>query len=374
MRQPEQPVTISFATILKVTLTVIGVLLGLELLGEIQGILIFLFIALLLASAIKPIVNAAVRRGYPRSLTVLAIYLVLVLVIGLMISVVVPPIAQQASTFVKNAPGYLNQLQALLREYAANLGLNPSIVDLQQLADQADTLLPLLAGGLFRYTLTTFTGLLGTISVLVISYYWLAERHSIGQTWLSLLSSDQQVRMIRVGRQIESRWGGWVRGQLVLCVVVGLCALIGNMILGVPYAIVLALFAGLTEAIPTVGPILGAIPAIALAFTDSPQKALLTAGLYIMIQQLENAILVPKVMEHSVGLRPLTVFVSVLTGGALLGIAGAVLAVPVASALHVIAMEFLFVKKQEVAIEAAAPANGATQEARAPDGVVNNRE
>ena len=247
------------------------------------------------------------------------------------------------------------------------LGLNPSIVDLQQLANQADTLLPLLAGGLFRYTLTTFTGLLGIVSILVVSYYWLAERHSIGQTWLSLLSPELRLRMLSVGRQIEGRWGGWVRGQLALCVAVGLCALIGNTILGVPYASVLALIAGLTEAIPTVGPILGAIPAIALAFTDSPQKALLTAGLYILIQQLENAILVPKIMERSVGLSPLTVFVSVLIGGALLGIAGAVLAVPVASALHVIAMEFLFVGKKEKVAEMVIPANGTILESQSSD-------
>lgn len=341
MNIPDQPITIRVSTIIKITLTVIAILLCLEFLQQIQTILVFLLVSIIFASGMKPAIEFAGQRGVPRGIAVIVIYLMIILLMVLLGSVVFPPLVQQASFLVDNWPAIRDRLQEQIDEYARSLGASESF-NLNRFSEQANVILPQLASGLFRYTINAFAVIVGFISVLVVAYYWLSEHRNIERTWLSKLEPEQAVRVLRVINQIEERWGGWLRGQITLCVVVGVCAYIGNRLLGVPYAGVLGVIAGITEAIPTVGPILGAVPAVLLGLTESPQKALMVAGLYLAIQQLENAILVPKIMEKSVGLSPLTVLLSVLIGGALLGIAGALLAVPVASAVHTIVTDLLF--------------------------------
>ena len=135
------------------------------------------------------------------------------------------------------------------------------------------------------------------------------------------------------------RLGGWVSGQILLCVIIGSISWVGLTLIGVPYAVVLALIAGIMEAVPNIGPIIAAVPAVIIAALYSPWQALLVAILYIVIQQLENYIIVPRVMSRAVELHPLAVLLALMVGGELMGVLGAVLAVPVTAAISVIVDE-----------------------------------
>ncbi|MBU4332000.1 AI-2E family transporter, partial [Patescibacteria group bacterium] len=145
---------------------------------------------------------------------------------------------------------------------------------------------------------------------------------------------------------MQKKIGSWLRGQVILMIIIGILSYIGLLILGVRYALLLALFAGLMEIIPYIGPIFGAVPAVFIALTQSPIKGLLVIVLYLIIQQLENNLIVPKIMKRAVGLNPIVVILVILIGGKIAGIVGALIAVPVATAFSVMLKDFLDLRKQ----------------------------
>jgi predicted PurR-regulated permease PerM len=179
------------------------------------------------------------------------------------------------------------------------------------------------------------------VLVFVMAVYWLTAREPTLDLLLRMSPLKHRGLVEQIWTDVEFTLGSYIRGQTVLMGVIGLAALAGLALLGVPYAPAQAVIAGLTEFIPVVGPYLGAIPAILVAFTVSGETALLVAGWYLLIQQLEGHILVPQVMKRTVGLNPLVVIIALVVGGLLNGIVGALLAVPVAGALQVIARHLL---------------------------------
>jgi predicted PurR-regulated permease PerM len=144
-----------------------------------------------------------------------------------------------------------------------------------------------------------------------------------------------------VWEEIENRIGGWTRGQAMLCLIIGVISTIGYLILGLDYWIALGLWAGITELIPFIGPILGGAAAFAVALTDSWQKALIVVVFVLILQQLESSVLVPRVMRNAVGMSPLTVILAVLIGSTLYGPIGAILAIPLGASVQVIASEII---------------------------------
>jgi predicted PurR-regulated permease PerM len=170
-----------------------------------------------------------------------------------------------------------------------------------------------------------------------MAFYWLTSREQTLALLLLLSPKAQRQRVHAVWNDIEFRLGAYVRGQAILMVIIGISSYIGLFLLGVPYAPALALIAGITEAIPIVGPLIGAVPAVIVGFTVSPVTGLLVAALYGVIQALENNVLVPKSMSSNVGLNPLVIIIAIVAGSTLNGIVGAVLAIPLAGALQVLA-------------------------------------
>lgn len=336
---------------LTATLVVVAVLLSIAFLYTIRQVLVFLVVALVFASSLKPYVDALERRGLHRGLAILILYIGVLIGLGLLLYAVVPPLVREGTALVTHLPQYIDQFEAWRTEAEANVPILSFLPHPGQLLDSVSQVLPSVATGALQFTLGFAGVLAGTLSVFVIAFYWLLERDHIQRRWLGLLPPPRRRRAERVWEEMEARVGGWLRGQLVLCGAVGLMSLIGLSLLGVRYAVFLAVLAGLTEAIPTIGPVLAAIPAILVAFTESPLLAAAVLGLYILVQQSENNILVPKIMERAVGISPLTVLVSMLVGATLLGIAGIILAVPVASAIHVLLQHFVLGEREEVAQE-----------------------
>lgn len=159
--------------------------------------------------------------------------------------------------------------------------------------------------------------------------------------------SKYQPYLVQKINQVQTKLGMWLRGQLILSLIIFALTYLGLTILRVEYALVLALFAGLAEFVPYIGPIISAVPAVFLTFADSPIKALIVIVLYIVIQQLENQIIVPKVMQKSVGLNPLVVIVVMLVGAKIAGMAGLILAVPTATIIKIFLGDFFEDRKEK---------------------------
>jgi predicted PurR-regulated permease PerM len=179
-------------------------------------------------------------------------------------------------------------------------------------------------------------GVFGVVTILILTFYMLVESDTIFRRFVRLFPVEQRLRVATVSSDISVKVSAWLGGQLLLGAIIGTTATIGLWLLGVPYFFVLGLLAGIGELIPMVGPILSAIPAIIVALTVSPGMALGVGAFFLAQQQFENHLLVPKLMERQVGVSAVTVIIALLVGGSLLGIVGALLAVPTAAVLQVI--------------------------------------
>jgi predicted PurR-regulated permease PerM len=186
-----------------------------------------------------------------------------------------------------------------------------------------------------------FGGVASFITVLVIVFYMTVEQNGTKKFIQSIAPIKYQPYLLQLIAKIQNKMGSWLRGQLLLSLIIGITTYIGLSILHVKYAMLLAILAGVFEIIPFIGPILAAIPAVFFAATDSTIRAFITAGFYVVVQQLENNLLVPKVMQQTVGLNPLVVLIAVLIGARIAGFLGVVLAVPIAAILAIFMRDVL---------------------------------
>jgi predicted PurR-regulated permease PerM len=194
-------------------------------------------------------------------------------------------------------------------------------------------------GTVFGAIMGVLGGLFGLLTILILTFYLLVDADSLRDTLLRLFPSSQRRRVAAASRDITLKVSAWLGGQLLLGAIIGITSAIGLWAIGIPFFYVLALISGIGELIPVVGPILSAIPAIAVASTVSFNKVLLVVIFFVVQQQFENHVLVPKVMERQVGISAVTVIVALLIGGRMLGIVGAILAVPTAAILQVLLIE-----------------------------------
>ncbi len=301
------------------------------------NVVALVFIAVLLATAIEPLVGSVRQRIpiLPRGPAILGVYLVFFLVVVVLVLFVVPIAIAQANEAVARFPKLLERAET----WAAQLQPEPVRQTVESLIaavrDRLKVQAPapdvVVQAGL---TLAEVLGAIGT--TLAIVFFWLVGHARLQRYVLAFLPIDRRGGTRRAWNDVELRLGGWFRAQLILMATVGIMCGVAYVFLGVPSALLLALIAALCEAIPMVGPILGAIPALLAALTVSPELALAVAVAVWIIQLIENHVLVPVVMRNAVGLSPLIVIVSLLVGGAAGGLLGAVVAVPVAAAIEVI--------------------------------------
>jgi predicted PurR-regulated permease PerM len=308
----------------------------------VRDVLLLVYIAALIAIGLGPLVNHLEQRQLPGSgrrvprwLAILTIYLLfLALIVGLGM-LVVPPLVTQAREFWSNLPDLLHRGQQWLidrgwlsRELTVQEAVQRTPVGS---GDAVDTVLGAITGFV--------GGIFGFVTILILAFYMLVDAGSFVRTFVRLFPRERRSRVEKACRSVSTKVSAWLGGQVMLAAVIGGTAAIGLFLMGVPYFYVLALIAAAGELIPIVGPILSAIPAIAVALTVSPALALGVVIFYVLQQQFENHILVPKVMERQVGVSPVTVIVSLLIGGSLLGIVGAILAIPTAAILQVVLHE-----------------------------------
>lgn len=336
-------VTITPRTIWLAVAVIVATALIIFVLSKALDAVLLFFIAIIVAEGIRPLVNGLGRLHVPRPLAVLLIYLaILVIFIGL-VWLLIQPIITQAIAFSNQVPAYLNQLQGMIGRLQQATNQNPDIARLlsslePQATGQVGRVLPVL----LSVPVTLVGGVFSVLVVLTMAFFWLTSTPQLKPFVLGLLPQRQQERTAAIFAELSHNIGGYVRGVVVNMCVIGLLTGAGLFLLGVPYALLLGLLAGLTELIPFLGPwISGSVAVlVALAAVD-PLKALEVLILFEVIQQVEGNTLVPLVMSRAVKLNPLVVIVAVITGGALLGILGAVLAVPVAVVIQVLVLRVL---------------------------------
>ena len=327
--------------ILRGVLTLVAAIVAVWVLYELRGVLILIYVSTLLAMGFSPIVRALERRRQfrlPRWAAILVVYVGVLLSIAALLSLVVPPLVSQVSQLYTDLPRIIDKFQKML----VDRGL------VEATWNWSDMLKNVQGAGLATSllgALQTMIGLAGTlvtvITVLLLPYYLLLEASSLQKGFLHLFDPDSRPQVARISREVTTKAGAWLSGQLLLGGVIGTTATIGLWILGVPYFYVLGLIAGLGEMIPVIGPILAAVPAVFMGLTVSVKTAVFVL-IYFTIQQLvENNVLVPRIMERQVGVSAATVIVALLVGSQLLGILGAVLAVPTAAIIKVLLQEYL---------------------------------
>ena len=310
---------------------------------RIVSVLVLLFLGILLAESIRPIANKLQTWKIPRGVAVMIVYLLLALALTGVGLLIVPPLVVQVRGFDELTPILLDRVEAELpRLYEVSVELGFDEDQLRDLGTNLTTAMTQLVGTLVAVPFQVIGFLFGVVSVLVIGFFWMSATERLNGSVIALLPPKSAASVRSLASELSQRAGGWVRGQVILMVFVGTVTFVGLFVLKIPYPVALATWASLMEIIPIIGPFLGAIPAIIVALTISPWLALATAILYVVIQQLENNILVPKIMERAVGLHPILVMLGVLAGGVLYGILGIVIAVPLVAAMQVLVMR-LFV-------------------------------
>jgi predicted PurR-regulated permease PerM len=269
----------------------------------------------------------------------MAILVLYVFIIGSITGIgfmIFPPLADQAQQLWSAIPDMFARGQGFL----ISKGLLRGPIEWRDLVKQTPVSGSTEAvGTVFGAVLGVLGGLFGLFTILILTFYLLVEAEALHSTFLRLFPRRTRDRAADVSREITIKVSAWLGGQLLLGTIIGVTSAIGLWLLGIPYFYVLALISAVGELIPVVGPILAAIPAIAVAATVSFQKVLLVVVFFVVQQQFENHVLVPKVMERQVGISPVTVILALLIGGKLLGILGAILAVPTAAILQVVISE-----------------------------------
>ena len=319
---------------LKSVLLVIGTLLLLLIAWEIRGVLIALFVAYILMSGFAPLVDWLISKGIPRALAVTITYLLAIGFFATLLFLVIPPLVREIQGFIENLPIYINWLNIAFSN--SNLpGITTDNIT-QIVSSKLDTAI----SNLFGVALNAFSLFLLFVAVAVFSFYLLLERDKIKSNLYLLFPHVAKEKVNKLAHKIEVKLGSWLRGELVLMLIIGVATYIGLTLLRVEFALPLAVIAGLLEIVPTLGPTLSAIPAVIIAFVQAPILAVGVLALYVLIQQLENNFIVPKLMEKAVGLSPLAIIFALLVGGSLFGVIGAALAVPGAAIIHVILEDY----------------------------------
>lgn len=329
-----QKTTVEIST--KTILMVIGILLVMAFIFFIRDIVFLLFLALMFAAAIDQPIDWLNRKGVPRAVGVIFIYLIVLSLFAVSIALIIPPIAEQLRGLAEAIPSLFEKLGILVGTPASQ-GDNVKSV----LSTIGNSFASSTSAGLFSTISGIFGGFFSMALVMVLTFYLVVHENGMKRFIRSLVPVKNIPYAMSLINRIQYRIGGWLRGQLALALIIFVITYIGLLLLDVPYALVLALTAGIMEIVPYIGPIVAAIPAVLLAFGDDPLKAVFVMVLYVVIQQLENHIFVPKIMQKAVGLNPVIIILALLIGAKLAGVVGLLLALPVATAVGEFLTDFL---------------------------------
>ncbi|HEY3426710.1 MAG TPA: AI-2E family transporter [Negativicutes bacterium] len=332
-------------------LKIIFVLAVVYLLGLVTPIYLPIIVAVILSFILNPLVNYLCliriwpKIGYlPRGVAVLlAFFLTGIILIGIIIFIFLPFI-NEFEKFVVNFPLLLLKIQNITKAIEERVNTVAIPVQIQNITDQALSSAAAFSVDLARRMLNATFGFASKIIELVVvpvlTYYFLKDWRRLKEGVIAFFSGETKIKVSTLIDEMAQVVSAYIRGQALVSIVIGLLVFSGMYLLGVDYPLVLGLLATLTETIPIIGPIVGSVPAIMLAYFSSPALALKVMAFYLVVHQLENHIIVPNIMGRTIDLHPIVVIISLLIGAQLMGIMGMILAVPVAALLRVLIKYF----------------------------------
>ncbi len=292
-----------------------------------QELIYALFFAFILMSSLKPSVRYLEGLGFHRGIAAFTTFLLTLFSLIFMLAFILPPIVAESIDFIKMLPNLLVNLFPMLEDYLS--------------AESAMKLFPNIPQNFLKLASGIFSNLFFVISVIFFTFYFMLEEELLGNFLKKFLEDGRAMRISKVVQKAEIRMGQWMRGELILMSVIGITTYIGLSFLGIRFALPLAFLAGLLEIVPIIGPIVSAVPAFLVAMTMSPFLGGAVIVLYIIIQQAENNILVPYVMNKAVGIHPITTLIALSIGAKLGGLLGIILAVPFALIVETVLAEIL---------------------------------
>ena len=311
----------------------------------VRGALLLIYVSGLLAIGLSPLVRLLERqrilpigpRRLPRWGAVLLVYAAIGSVLMLVGSVVFPPLVHQAQSLWTQIPGMFDRSQ----QFLINHGWIHQKLTLTEALQHAPSGSTETVGRVLNAAANVAGGIVGVVTILILTLYIVTDAENLQGLFLRLFPREHRLKVADASREVTVKVSAWLGGQFLMGGVIGVTSAIGLWALGIPYFYVLALISGIGELIPIAGPILSAIPALAVAATISLKKVLVVLIFFLVQQQTESHVLVPRLMSRQVGVSPVTVLVALLIGGDLLGIVGAILAIPTAAILQVVAMELM---------------------------------
>ncbi|MEJ2711368.1 MAG: AI-2E family transporter [Anaerolineales bacterium] len=347
LHPPSQPYPWTFRRVMWSTLVLVFVALSFWLLYRFNQVVFILFIAIVMGTVIRPVVTWLHRRGLPPIASVILVYLLLLTVIIGFALLLFPLIVEQGTTILATVPGYYQSL----REWMVN-DPNQWIVRLSEFlpatlpglepVQQTGQQMLASAGQALGYVVSAAKVIFIATAILLLAFHWTLDGPRTIRSLLLLLPKDQRESISQLISAMETKVGSYIAGQALLCLIIGILALVAYLLIGLPNAFVLALVAGVLEAVPMIGPLLGAIPAALVALSIAPIKLIWVIVATVIIQQLENSLLVPRVMRKAVGVNPFVSLLAIFALSSLFGIAGALMAIPIAAIIQILLDRFVF--------------------------------
>ena len=313
-------------------------------------VLTLLTVAVFLTLSLNPVVELLVRRGLRRGGAVAAVFAMAVGAFVLLGFVVVPPVTQQAGELAQSAPRYVNDVLSSPR--VQDIDQHYHVVEkIQEEVNKRLTdsdFMSQVAGGVLGAGRIVAEGIFSTLTVLVLTLYFLSSLPTLKQAAYAVVPASRRPRVVSLSEEIMRRVGSYAIGQVVVAAVNAFCAWIMMSIVGIPYAAVLAVAVGFLGLVPMVGATLGAVLVAVVALFDDPTKAVIALVYFIVYQQTENYLVAPRIMQRTVSVPGAVTIVAALIGGTLLGMLGALLAIPAAAGLLLLYDEVLVPRQRRV--------------------------
>ncbi len=343
---------LSVRQLVTATLVVGLVALSIWLVFRFNQVILILIAGVIISTALQPVVSWLQRRGLPAGAAVLLLFGVLALIVALFLRFGVPLIADQATNigaqlseayghFVERLGQSHNLLLRRLSEVIPPQMGAPTSVSAAPVAGQGVEVVESPFAQVWLTLGTVASGIYKTAAIFFVAFFWTVESDRIKRVGISLLPLNRREPARDLITEIEGRVGGYVAGQVVVSGIIGTLSLIAYWIIGIPYAIVLALIIALMEFIPVVGPLIGAVPSIIIALSIAPSKAVWVLITSLIIHQLEANVFGPRVMKRTLGMRPLVTLVAMTAFGTLFGILGALIALPLTAIIQLLLERYL---------------------------------
>jgi len=318
----------------KTIIFTIGSVLLLGVVWLIKDLIFSLFIAFIIAGALHKPVDFLEKKGVHRSISAFIVYFLFIFSIFYLFFLIIPPLAGEIIILFKNLPNIITKVIPTL---ASNFNLNFLSNNIPSLANETINLIK-----------NAFTNIIFVTSTLFFGFYFLLEKN-FPQRLLGNFFDDIKLNKINlISERAQKRMSGWFWGEIILMIVVGLLTYIGLSLMGMKYALALAVLSGLLEVVPNLGPIVATIPAFLIGLSQSYVSGLSMIALYLTVQQLENNLIVPFVMKKAVGIHPIVTLIALIIGGKLAGIMGVILAIPTTIFLETILIEMNKFDKENI--------------------------